>query len=348
MAVDIRKLGIHLTLGVAALMAGCSGFPLPDAGGSTPGKMPPDYVNVERTDNILIQLIPTGLGAQPVNDHPAAFDPEQVQALLLSMRIRSADEGVVTLASPTRLGAVAEGLAEALARAQPNQDVFLMFFRSRDGRFGFSGERLATTARVFFKEDQLNLVFDELDNIYSSFRDPQTNPLKPGSRIEVGDVDGERLVERDTWQWRGDRRDWVQLYATGQAINSARENMPATTSLGADRSAQSLKYGPASAEGAPSGEAADEATSPSSTAETGTMPAAPAASPAGEVGDAPSTSPSLAAGSDGGTAESTDPGDNAWQRIETRLQSLKKLRDQGLISEQDYEDKKDELLEDLP
>lgn len=78
------------------------------------------------------------------------------------------------------------------------------------------------------------------------------------------------------------------------------------------------------------------------------MPAAPAASPAGEVDDVPSTSPSPAAGSDGGTAKSTDGHDNAWQRIETRLQSLKRLREQGLISEQDYEDKKDELLEDLP
>ena len=348
MAVDIRKLGIHLTLGVAALAAGCSVFPLPDVGGSTPGKLPPDYVNIERTDNILLQLIPTGLGAQPVNDHPAAFDPEQLQALLLSMRIRSADEGVVTLASPARLGAVAEGLAEALARAQPNQDVFLMFFRSKDGRFGFSGERLATTARVFFKEDQLNLVFDELDNVYSSFRDPQTNPLKPGSRIEGGDVDGTRLVERDTWQWRGDRRDWVQLDATAQAIESARASMPATTSLGADRSAQSLKYGPAAAEGSPSGEAADELSSPSSTAEIGTMPAAPAASPTGEAGDALKTSPSPAAGSEDRPAESTKAGDDAWQRIETRLQSLKRLRDQGLISEEDYEEKKDELLEDLP
>lgn len=340
----VRMLAAVLAL--AGLQAGCSA--LPNVARSAPDEAPPDYVNIDRTGSLLIQLIPTGLGPQPVNDHPAAFEPEQLQALLLSLRIRSEGEGVVTLASPERLGVVAQGLSEALARAQPNQDVFVAFFRSKSGPLFLSSQRLATSARVFFKADELHLVFDELDREYSSFRDPQINPLKPGSRLDPTDVGSERLIAAKSWDFRGDRNDWIELAASIEAIEAARTAMPATTSLGADRGAQSLKYGPAAGEGSSSGEAADEPTPPASAAETGTMPAAPAASPAGAAGDAPKTAPVPAAGMDDGPTESIDTGDDAWQRIETRLQSLKRLRDQGLISEEDYEEKKNELLEDLP
>ncbi len=323
-------------------LGGCSS--LANLNRADAGEVPPDYVNIERTGSLLIQLVPTGLGAKPVNDHPAAFEAEQLQALLLSLRIRSQDEGVVTLSSPERLRAVSAGLSEALARAQPNQDVFVAFFRSKSGPLFLSSQRLVTSARVFFEDDKLNLVFDELDNVYSSFRDPQTNPLEPGSRTDATDVDGQRLVERGSWTWRGDRRDWVQLKATKAAIAAARANMPATTSLGADRGAQSLQYGPAASEG----DGPDRQTAPAPMSEdTATMPAAPpASSPARVADEMPAAAPVPAAAEE--AAESMDSGNDAWQRLETRLQSLKKLRDQGLISDQDYEDKKDELLEDLP
>lgn len=324
------------------LLGGCS--TLANLNRASSGQLPPDYVNIERTGSLLVQLVPTELGAKPVNDHPAAFEPDQLQALLLSMRIRSEEEGVVTLASPERLQDVAAALSEALARAQPNQDVFVAFFRSQSGPLFLSSQRLVSSARLFFKNDKLNLIFDELDNVYSSFRDPQTNPLKPGSRTQSTAVDGHRLVQRDSWEWHGDRRDWVQLKATAQAIAAARASMPATTSLGADRGAKSLQYGPASVDANQSG----PQTPPAPTAgTTTTMPAAPASSPATSAGEAPAAAPPPAS-DDGEMAESTNTGDDAWQRIETRLQSLKKLRDQGLISEPDYEEKKDELLEDLP
>lgn len=323
---------------LAVIVGGCSS--LPDVSGSGSNELPPDYVNIARRDNFLIQLVPTGLGSAGVNDHPAAFEPTQLQALLLSLRIRSEGEGVVTLASPERFAEVAEGLTEALAMAGANQDIFLTFFRSQSSNFLFTSQRRVTSARVFFKDDQLNVVFDELDNPYSSFRDPQTNPLKPGSRTEPSEVRGQRLVPRDTWEWRDGRRDWVQLDATAAAIEAARASMPATTSLGAGRGAKSLQYGPAAAD------AANEVQDGAAAADTARMPASPKSTPATGPDQAPVVSP--APGPAKSAEESADGSRDAWRRIETRLQALKRLRDEGLISDQDYEDKKDELLEDLP
>ncbi|CAN0128431.1 unnamed protein product, partial [Chrysoparadoxa australica] len=270
------------------------------------------------------------------------FEPTQLQALVLSLRIRSEGEGVVTLASPERFAEVAEGLTEALAMAGANQDIFLTFFRSQSSNFLFASQRRVTSARVFFKDDHLNVVFDELDNPYSSFRDPQTNPLKPGSRTKASEVRGQRLVARDTWEWREGRRDWVRLEATAAAIEAARASMPATTSLGADRGAKSLQYGPAAADAANTAQHGATAAE----ADTGKMPASPKSKPATGPDQAPVASAVPKAAKPAG--ESADGSRDAWRRIETRLQALKRLRDEGLISDQDYEDKKDELLEDLP
>jgi len=44
----------------------------------------------------------------------------------------------------------------------------------------------------------------------------------------------------------------------------------------------------------------------------------------------------------------SSPSDESWQRIENRLTQLKRLREKNLISEQDYQAKKNALLEQLP
>ncbi|MDN5939397.1 MAG: hypothetical protein L0H83_12155, partial [Salinisphaera sp.] len=173
-----------------SLLAGCQN--LPAIFTSDTSGPPPDYVNVLRTGNVLIQLVPRAPQAPP-NNHPAAFAPEQLHALLMSLRIRSEGEGAVTLASPSRLTSVAEGLAKAFARARPDQDIFLVFFRRKAGNLMFSSHRQATSARVFFRNDTLQFIFDELDHYFSSFRGPQTNKLEPGRRDTAQGVKGARL-----------------------------------------------------------------------------------------------------------------------------------------------------------
>lgn len=316
-------------LAAAFGLLGCSA--LPGAPGSGAEGPPPDYVNVVRTQEMLIQLVPHEAEAAQPNDHPAAFEPEQLRALLLSMRVASEGEGVVTLASPERLTRVSEGLAEAFARARPSQDIFLAFFRRKSGELMFTSQRRATSARVFFRDDRLHLIFDELDAAYGPFRDPQTNPLRPGRRDRAQDVDGGRLVATETWHWHDERRDWVELTATAEAIRAAEAAVPSLSSTGAGESARTLSYGPAA--GKNGGDA-------------GQAEVVPAPAPKPDK----ARSPRADEDSKASTAQPAGEGDrsDAWARIEQRLEKLKRLRERGLITEQEYADKKAELLEELP
>ncbi|MES1928806.1 hypothetical protein SADO_06117 [Salinisphaera dokdonensis CL-ES53] len=327
-------------LAVAAITAGCSG--LPAAPGSSGDGAPPAYVNVVNTEEMLVQLVPQDSGAARRNDHPAAFEPQQLAALLMSLRVRGEDHGSAsTISSPSRLERLGAAVSKALVRASPRQDVgFVVYRRGQNGLFSGSS-RYATSGRAFYQGDQLNLIFGEFDQAFSEFRDLSINEFKYGTRAQSARVGGERLVASDAWAWHEGRRDWIEMSATAQAIEAARQSAPRVIEASASSSAKPLQYGPAAAS-APQAEpaSASESTAPMA-AQTSTT-AAPTPKPAPAAASSSSTGTAAAAAS-GGAAASSD-----WTRIEDRLTQLKRLREKNLISEQDYQSKKDELLSQLP
>lgn len=324
-------------LAAAVITAGCSGLPAP---GSTGDGAPPAYVNVVNTEEMLVQLVPQGAGATTRNDHPAAFEPGQVAALLMSLRVRAEDGSEITLSSPSRLERLGQAVSKALVRAGPRQDIaFVLYRRGQSGLFSGSS-RYATSGRAFYKDDTLNLIFGEFDHAFSEFRDLSINAFAYGSRSESRDVDGDRLVASNAWQWHANRRDWIEMAATAQAIESARRSAPRVIESNASSAAKPLQYGPAAAGASASDRPEADASNAPISSDAGDTQAR--GSSAVSAGAARATPVPAAAGA-GTAAASAD-----WSRIEDRLTQLKRLREKNLISERDYQNKKDELLRQLP
>lgn len=335
-AKPIRSLaGMLLCL---CLISGCAS--LPAVFGPNPNAPPPDYVNVVQTEEVRLQLVPRDPAAPP-NDHPAAFTPEQMHVLLMALRVTSEGEGKMTFASPGRLKKVAAALSEGLAEAGPRQDLKLVFFRTKASNLLFGSSQRVTTARVFFRDNTLHLIFGELDAFNSPYRDVTIEPHTPGERNEPTDVNGRRLVANDAWRWHGSRRDWIEMGASVKAIAEAARAAPQVVSVGENESARALEYGPA-AGAAPvvTPEAAPSAYGPAATAG---RPRPESQSSTRAEPEAPASEPQPAT-----PAVPVNPEAAAWAKIEKRLTVLERLYEKGLITRQDYEAKKEELLSELP
>ena len=84
--------------------------------------------------------MPQRSGTARRNDHPAAFEPQQLAALLMSLRVRAEDDGSAsTLSSRSRLERLSAAVSKALVRASPRQDVgFVIYRRGENGLFSGS------------------------------------------------------------------------------------------------------------------------------------------------------------------------------------------------------------------
>ena len=80
---------IFLGLAIATLATGCG--VLPPAPGTRNDDNPPAYVNVVRSDELHVRLVPQAMTGAQRNQHPAAFQPVQVKTLLGSLRLAVGD-----------------------------------------------------------------------------------------------------------------------------------------------------------------------------------------------------------------------------------------------------------------
>jgi len=331
---------ILMGLTIATLATGCG--VLPPAPGTQNDENPPAYVNVVRSDQIHIRLVPQAMNGAVRNQHPAAFQPVQLRALLGSLRLAVGDGQAVGLSSPARMEDFATGLSKAFAQAGSRQDVAFVVFRAQSGLVGsVTGSKHVTSGRMFYRDNTLNVVFGVLDDEVSPFKNSTIDDFDYGSRGRAGTVQANQLVDTGTWHFHEGRRDWIEMPATREAIAAAGVAAPEIIQSSAGRAADSFDYGPA-ADTAARQEAAKAAPMAS--------PGAATPSPSVPVNGPGATAPVVvppAAASPQSQAMSS-PSDESWQRIENRLTQLKRLREKNLISEQDYQAKKNALLEQLP
>lgn len=248
----------------------------------------------------------------PANEHPYAIEPATLRAALAALTLTEGSNAPVF--GDDQLAELVAPLAQALGRATAEQDVTFAV----PGRHGFAGPlaaRSITTARVFRRDGRLQVIVGLLRTPFESqYRATgYLIPFEPGQRSEP--------VSRDTRigiapaAGRSVRADWVAL----------------------DLAAVPVAAAPASVPAAPAGTAAP--------ATTGTAPAPAAARPAAT---APAPAASTPAAPAAAAAEQSAPDADALaQRTGERLKALKKLRDQNLISEQEYQAKRAQILKDL-
>lgn len=256
-----------------------------------------------------IRYAPSEAGA-PANQHPAQVQPEGLKQALATIKT-PVKGGTETLFTADELSELVGPLAQAFSQARPNEDVILLC-TSRSG--GFIGPAYSTTARLFVQGGNLNLIVDSVRlQFVDRYRGTGVVPdLSFGSRDKAT---GARIESSIATQKRS---DWIQL---------PMGTMPAAEPVPMAAPANPTPRVPIAVGGAvPATQAAPGATSPAT---------APVATPV------PVPAPAA-------TAAPQSPRSAAfYDEQEQRLATLKRLRDKGLITEEEFQQKRREVLQGL-
>jgi hypothetical protein len=270
------------------------------------------WVRIETRENV----------AAP-NQHPFEVAPATLRAML--ERVQLVDGKPPQLLTAQQLDEIVAPLATALGRASAEQDVSFAV-SDRFGFFGPLAPRSVTTARVFRRDGQLQVIAGLVRRDFESqFR---------GSGLLIAFEPGQRAqpVERTTKlavaQGGGSqvRDDWIALSTSVVAAAPAAEPAAATPAV-------------APTAAAAAGTSVAKPSAPSAAPAVATPAAAPTAAAVG-AGAASAATPST-------PAAAAKDADELYRSTSERLRTLEKLRKDGLISEAEYQEKRRQILREL-
>lgn len=125
------------------------------------------------------------------NQHPAAVTAEEMRAALESLFVperRFIRKKLNPIFSPGEVQVLSAALAQGLALARPDQDITFVSIGIHQGTF--AKVRKANTGRVFFKDDKLHIIFGMLhhevrdqDRETGAQIDRRLHPFVVGSRL---------------------------------------------------------------------------------------------------------------------------------------------------------------------
>jgi hypothetical protein len=266
------------------------------------------YVRIERAEP----------AAQGPNDHPASLAAAQVRSMLGKLKVRRGGSDADAIFTEDELNELSAGLAEALAKAGPREDVVFAMHDRHGGTLGWFLPRTVTAGRAFYKSGALNVIFGE---IHGQFEDQYlaTGWLRPfvaGSRSGKGAGEWTVTSAEPLLYASAGRPDWIQLAEGAAAAPAASPASPASPPPAPIAAPRPASPGPAVA--------------PASSPPAATPPSpARAATPASP---APVVVPNR---------------DNFYQDLEKRLSVLRGLRDKGLITEEEFNEKRKAILREL-
>jgi hypothetical protein len=259
-----------------------------------------------------VALAPQDEETAPPNDHPATLAPQDIERMLAGLRFRYADQETdtppVAVFNAEQVGILGEALATGLSRATPSQDVtFSIIGAHRLSPGAFARRNRLTAGRVFFREGELNVIFGEIQSPYRK-------------KNIYGQVD----------------QDFHPREFGSRTIPSGQESILIASTA-------------ASLRGDAEGKRDDWVVfDPDNTGAIPVPHSAPmdAAAEQPEPEPTPGQSRSAPVAADSASVEISGaaPGTDD---IEQRLETLKRLRDEGLVSEEAYREKVDEILEEL-
>ncbi len=300
-------------------------------------------ITLFKSATLELYSIPAERGA--TNDHPVTgLDPQALAQLLASLQVRSEEAGeTVYLMEEKAAPDAAQELAHALRRIDEKQDIHMVTFRNV-GSF-LTARRLATGTRVFFQDGYLNLIFGQVDRFQDEFsnRSREYQPALPGSRSE-SQLSGGSIQAADWFQFKDGRTDWV-LYPLQLSI---RPKALLRFEKGTEMEPQPAR----------SGKPSQPTTAPQDSSQPTSMPTQP--SRPDRVTTEPSqpkTTPTKPGVSSETTTESSQPNlapakpgeipGNRWQDLEEGLETLERLRQKKLISEEEFQSKRKVLLDSV-
>jgi hypothetical protein len=256
------------------------------------------------------------------NNHPVVFSPEQLSNLLSRIYKREDDKTPQPYFSANEVERLSRNLLPLFAKAQPGDDVqFVTSFRP--GGLFFMAREL--NAGLFVENGRLNLLAgmcgDAPDLAYYHATGNR-RPINHGSRIKPVNGMGCTLLSGNGAEIVNNRPDWISI-----DISTALASEPPKAYQG--------------------GAAADSGT----TFKPATLPAAAPAPLPSVAAPAPVAAPVVAP-----AAPVTQSAPSAPQAVlpaaplskaEERLMLLKRLKDNGLINDAEYEQKRAAIVKDL-
>ncbi len=271
----------------------------------------------ERGDQI-VQLVRQDDSAAP-NDHPTSITPAEIEAMLETLRLRYADEdpGGVPLPvfTKTDIDSLGKAFAIGLDRASPSQDlIFHVIGARRLSRGAFARRNRVCAGRVFYRDGNLNIIFGQVQtpyrkkNVYGQI-DEDFYPRNYGSRTEAAKHDVVLLTNSAT-----------RLYQSSAGVRDDWIVMEPGAAAAASLPDDDPELAPA-ATGVTTAAAVEATANPSI---------------------APANDNETASGRTEGTSTPSSTAD-----VEERLKALKQLRERELISEDAYQAKMKEILQDL-
>lgn len=262
------------------------------------------------------QYIRIDSSSHATNNHPFTLSSEQLAHLLSSVYVIENDDTVrvFTLAEVEHL---APYLAQGLSEASTQQDISFALVGMHQGTL--ARENRLSSGRVFIQDNQLNLLFNRIHEKIDFSLDRRLHPILPAQRQQSLAVDwaltaeaGQALVNQ--------RKDWIAIDIEAvlkqpklSTVTQARQQQKVSANLQSEQ--QNLQQ--QVSELKQTVEALKQQPRPSQT-----KPAIVAPVPSANM-------------------------NNDAARIKQRLTTLKQLHSQGIITDTEYQQKRQAILDDI-
>ncbi len=300
------------------------------------GKTDPNTVIWKHRDQ-YVRLEPqdSDAGKTALNDHPASYSVEDLQKMLAAIEvIPGGGKDAVPLFTSTELDILGPAITQGLAQASPDQDVTFAIVGVHRAFVSFSNDRSVVTGRIFVENGKLNMIIGQLHEPYLEKEDRRIAPLLAGNRLykplpywkEQWEI--VPMAGLDSKTSNGiERYDWLimtpdpQLWKTALAEKKEAKE----TARDAFREASEVRETSTQLE-AEQLKLRSELQEMKQTIQE--LQQSPAAAPAAVK--APATQ-----------------APDAISKIEERLQTLQRLKSKGLITEQEFQAKRQEILDEI-
>jgi hypothetical protein len=120
----------------------------------------------------------------PPNDHPVFLEATQLRTALGSLEfvLPKKDKSSPVFEKP-ELDVLEKYLSNAFEQAGPDEDVAFAVVGDYRAVYGLAKEQMFTSARAFYREGKLNIIFGDIHGKYYANVDRRIYPLAPGSRF---------------------------------------------------------------------------------------------------------------------------------------------------------------------
>jgi len=178
-----RSLVRHIFLGALSMLilTGCSGSLL-----GTKSSESNTIIWKHRDQYVRIEAQDRGDTPPPANDHPTTLSPQLLREMLSALEVDFDNKGKpAPVFTQNELEILCDAFSEGLAKASPREDVTFAIAGVHRGMISFTTDRSYLTGRIFFQQGKLNLIIGDLHEEYRDNIERRLYPLVPGSRKNV-------------------------------------------------------------------------------------------------------------------------------------------------------------------